>query len=264
MDRRHVCDSQALSASAQQGSSKPSRWPAAATLTGVTAAILAGGLGTRLRPAVADRPKVLATVHNRPYLTYLLDQLAAASVDEVVLLTGYRSDQVYHTLGEAYGRVRLHYSPEPSPLGTAGAVRNALPKLASGMLLLMNGDSFCEVDLAAFGTFNRRHAADVSLVVTRVADSSRYDRVRINGAGRVTGLEQKRPEGGPAWINAGVYLIGRRMIQEIPCGRPVSLEREMLPAWIDQRRVYGLRCPGRFLDIGTPDSYAQATSFFRP
>ena len=99
-------------------------------LLGVSAAILAGGLGTRLRPAVADRPKVLAPVHGRPFLTILVDQLAAAAIEEVTLLTGFQGQQVRETVGEIYAGMRLIYSEEPSPLGTAGAVRWALPKLA--------------------------------------------------------------------------------------------------------------------------------------
>src|SRR5438105_3788922 len=117
---------------------------------GVSAAILAGGLGTRLRPAVADRPKVLAPIHGRPYLTFLLDQLADAFIEEVVLLTGFQAGQVRRTLGETYAGMRLLYSEEPAPLGTAGAVRWALDKLSLPTILLLNGDSYCDVHLSAF------------------------------------------------------------------------------------------------------------------
>src|SRR5579875_1683774 len=104
-------------------------------LEDVTAAILAGGLGMRLRSRIADRPKVLALVHGRPYLTYLLDQLAGAGVRTVVLLTGYRAEQVRSTLGDNYAGLSLTYSCEPSPLGTAGAIRRALPYLSSSTIL---------------------------------------------------------------------------------------------------------------------------------
>src|SRR5437879_601155 len=110
----------------------------------VTAAILAGGLGTRLRSVIADRPKVLAPVGGRPYLTYLLDQLAKAAVREVVLLTGYGAEQVRDALGATYAGMRLVHAAEPAPLGTAGALRHALPHLRSPAVLLMNGDSYCD------------------------------------------------------------------------------------------------------------------------
>jgi NDP-sugar pyrophosphorylase family protein len=241
---------------------------AAGNLADVTAAILAGGLGTRLRPAVGSRSKVLAPVHDRPFVTYLLDQLARAGVREVVLLTGYRAEQVQHTLGESYAGMSLVYSPELSLLGTAGAVRRAIPILSSRAVLLMNGDSFCDVDLVAFKAFHRRHIADLSLVLTQTADTSRYGKVRFTNSGRVLRFDEKKQEGGPGWINAGVYLIARDLIEEIPCrpdGQAVSLERDMMPAWISRgRRVFGFPCNGRFLDIGTPVSYAEAETFFRP
>jgi D-glycero-alpha-D-manno-heptose 1-phosphate guanylyltransferase len=130
----------------------------------VTAAILAGGMGLRLRAVVPDQPKVLAPVHGRPYLTHLLDQLAAAGTSEVVLLTGFRAEQVSETLGEGYGGMRLIHSPEAKPLGTGGALRNALPKLRSTDVLLQNGDSWCDAELADFWKFHRLNDAELSMV----------------------------------------------------------------------------------------------------
>lgn len=228
----------------------------------VTAAILAGGLGTRLRPVVADRPKVLAPVGGRPYLTYLLDQLAAASVREVVLLTGHGADQVRDALGETYAGLRLIYSAEPAPLGTAGAIRRALPHLSAPAVLLLNGDSYCDVDLAAFGRSHRERRADVSLVLARVPDASRFGQVRVRPGGRVVRFEEKGETCRAGWVNAGVYLLDRTLVGEVPSSRPASLERDLLPAWVTGRRVCGFRCRGRFLDIGTPQSYAEAESFF--
>lgn len=229
-----------------------------------TAAILCGGLGTRLRPVVADRPKPLAPVHGRPFLTYLLDQLAAASVREVVLLTGYRSAQVRTALGDRYAGMRLGYSAEPEPLGTAGAVRLALPRLAGPTVLLLNGDSYCDVDLARFGASHRRRAADVSLVLARVAEASRFGRVEVGRDGRVRRFREKEQAAGRAWINAGVYLIERGLLEALPPGRPLALERDLFPAWVAGVRFFGFRCRGHFLDIGTPESFAEAGRFFRP
>ena len=225
----------------------------------VTAAILAGGLGTRLRPVVGDRPKVLAPVAGRPCLTYLLDQLAGAGVRKVVLLTGHGAGQVRAALGERYEGMRLVYSAEPAPLGTGGAPRLALAHLTAPMVLLLNGDSYCDVDLAAF---RRSHRAGTSVVLTRVADASRFGRVRLGADDRVVGFEEKGAARGRAWVNAGVYLIDRALIEEVPPARPVSLEHDLLPGWVAGRRVRGYRCSGRFLDIGTPPSYAEAADFF--
>jgi NDP-sugar pyrophosphorylase family protein len=227
----------------------------------MTAAILAGGLGTRLRPAVADRPKVLAEVHGRPYLTFLLDQLAAAGIRRTILLTGYRADQIYRAVGEQYGDMRLIHSPEPRPLGTGGAVRHALAKLASPVVLLMNGDSWCDVDLAAFWNRHRASGVGLGMVLVEAADTSRYGRVQVGADGMVQGFEEKQG-GARGWINGGIYLIDRSWIADNPPDRPMSLERELIPHWLGQgRKVFAYRHTGRFLDIGTPASYRAAETF---
>ncbi len=227
------------------------------------AAVLAGGRGTRLRPVVGDRQKVIANVGGRPFLTRLLDQLARASAREVVLLTGHGAARVSDALGGEYGGMRLTYSAEPGPLGTGGAVRRALPLLAAPTVLLMNGDSYCDVDLDAFRRFHRRRGAGVSLVLAGVPDASRYGRVETDSGGRVVRFEEKRRDAGAGWVNAGVYLIERAMLEEAPPDVPLSLERDLMPAWADDGRACGFRCRGRFLDIGTPESYAASEDFFR-
>jgi NDP-sugar pyrophosphorylase family protein len=231
--------------------------------THVSAAVLAGGLGTRLRPAVADRPKVLAEVGGRPFLAYLLDQLARASFPEVVLLTGYGADQVRSAFGDVYAGMRLTYSAEPAPLGTAGALRRALPRLSADTVLLLNGDSYCDVDLDAFRRAHRARAAGASLVLARAPDATRFGRARARADGRVVSFEEKGADRSPGWVNAGIYLLQRGPLEELAPGRPASLERDLLPAWVAGGRVWGFRHGGPFLDIGTPESYAEARAFFR-
>jgi NDP-sugar pyrophosphorylase family protein len=228
-----------------------------------TAAILAGGLGTRLRPVIVDRPKVLAPINGRPFLTYLLDQLAGASVEEVVLLVGFQAGQVRDTLGQTYAGMRLLYSEEPFPLGTAGALRWALPKLSEPTILVMNGDSYCDIDLAAFRAFHDEHSADVSLALAGVTGASRFGSVWAGEDGKVTRFEEKTAVPGANWINAGIYLLKCGLIDEIPIGGSLSLERDLFPQWVEMRRCYGFHSAGRFLDIGTPESYSDAEHFFR-
>jgi NDP-sugar pyrophosphorylase family protein len=227
----------------------------------VTAAILAGGLGTRLRSVVTDRPKILAPVHGRPYVSYLLDQLAEADVREVVLLTGYQAEQVRQVLGDCYSGMHLIHSVEPFPLGTGGAVRHALGHFTAPTILLLNGDSSCQVALDDFWRFHRCHSADASLVLARVADASRYGQVEIGPNGRVLGFHEKRQTCSSGWINAGIYLLSRRLLENLPPGQSASLERDLLPGWVSQGVVFGYPCAGQFLDIGTPESYAQAETF---
>ena len=231
-------------------------------LEDATAVILAGGLGTRLRSRLVDRPKVLAPVHGRPYLAYLLEQLASTGIRHSVLLTGYLADQIHSTFGNRYAGLCLTYSREPSPLGTAGALRRALPHLSSPTILLLNGDSYCGVSLPDFWEFHHHCSADFSLVLTAMQDCSRYGRIRVGSDGRVLGFEEKSQAGGAGWVNAGIYLLNRSLIEQIPADGPVSLERELCPVWAANKRCFGFLCQTSFLDIGTPESYAQADAFF--
>jgi NDP-sugar pyrophosphorylase family protein len=235
--------------------------PAPRRLAGVTAAVLAGGLGTRLRPAVDDRPKVLAPVAGRPFVAYLLDALDAVGVRRIVLLTGYRGEQVREVLGERDGGAELIYSEERSPLGTGGALRAALPLLDSKTILLLNGDSYFGVDFAALMDFHQRRRAVLSLSLAWVDDVSRFGRVETNPDGRIAAFVEKNSAVCPGWINAGVYLLQRTLVEEITEERPISLERELLPKWMMSKAVFGRRQPGPFLDIGTPPSYASAEMF---
>ena len=230
-------------------------------LRSVTAIILAGGLGTRLRSIIADRPKPLAEIRGRPFLAYLLDQLIASGVNLVVLSTGYFGEQVRAAFGDSYGSLRLLYSQEASPLGTAGALRLALSLFDSDPVLVMNGDSFFEADLTTFWEWHCARTADATLLLAEASDTKRYGRVHVDDAGLVLGFEEKNHNGGAGWINAGVYLLTRRLVETIPANRAVSLEREMFPSWIG-RGLYGYRSKGRFLDIGTPESLAVARDFF--
>lgn len=232
-------------------------------LVSVTAAILAGGLGTRLRSVVANRPKVLVEIHGRPFLAYLLDQLAAAGIRYVVLCTGYLGEQVQAAFGDSYGGLHLVYSQESSPLGTAGALRLALPLLSSDTALVMNGDSFCQVDLSAFWTWHCAKEAGASLLLTKVSDTSRYGRVQVEPDGQMLSFAEKSETSGSGWISAGIYLIRQDLLRTIPLGRVVSIEKEMFPAWVGQG-LYGYRSEGRFLDIGTPEAYNVAEQFFAP
>lgn len=231
-------------------------------LEDATAAILAGGLGTRLRSRVTDRPKVLAPVHGRPYLAYLLEQLAEAGIRHIVLLTGYRAEQIQATFGDTYGGLRLTYSVEPSPLGTAGALRWALPQLSSSTILLVNGDSYCGTSLSDLWELHHARSADLSLVLSFRDSCSRYGRVALGSDDRVLGFEEKSETDDAGWVNAGIYVLSRALIQDIPIDVPTSLERDLCPAWVAGKRCFGFRCQAPFLDIGTPDSYAQAEAFF--
>jgi D-glycero-alpha-D-manno-heptose 1-phosphate guanylyltransferase len=232
-----------------------------AKLEFTTTAILAGGLGSRLRPAVADRPKGLASVGARPFLVYLFDQLVTVGVRDIVLCTGYLGDSIRIMFGESYSNLTLNYSQETEPLGTAGALRFALPLFKSNPVLVMNGDSYCDVNFTEFWVWHSRRQSNATLLLTKVFDRKRFGQVQVGPDGKVIAFEEKGSGEGSGWINAGIYLINRDWLEEIPMHRKISLEREVFPKWID-RGLYGFQSESRFIDIGTPESYARAQAFF--
>lgn len=227
----------------------------------ITAAILAGGLGTRLRSSVSGCPKVLAKVGKRPFLAYLFDQLLAAGIREVVVCTGYLGDQIPRIFGESYGTLRLSYSRELTPLGTAGALRLALPLFKSNPVLVMNGDSYCDVNLREVWVWHGNRQADATLLLATVLDPERFGQVQIDWDGKVIAFKEKDGRVGPGWINAGIYLLSQNLMAEIPANRAISLEREVFPRWVG-RGLYGFHSEAKFMDIGTPESYAFAERFF--
>jgi NDP-sugar pyrophosphorylase family protein len=227
----------------------------------VTAVILAGGVGSRLKSVVSDRPKGLAEVNGRPFLAFLLDQLRGAGAARVVFSTGFLAPQIEEAFGDEFHGMRIGYSHETTPLGTGGGLRRAADTVASSTLLVLNGDSYCEVDLTAFLTDALRGRSP-AIVLSRQLDTSRFGRVEHGPDGRIDSFREKGESPGAGWINAGIYALPRELVLAIPTGRPVSLEREVFPVWIGQ----GLRAfpsTGRFLDIGTPESYREASDFFR-
>ncbi|WKZ57787.1 MAG: nucleotidyltransferase family protein [Bdellovibrionota bacterium] len=232
-------------------------------ISDISAVILAGGLGTRLRSVVQDKPKVLAEVAGRPFISYLLHQISSAEIRHCVLCTGYLSEQVRASFGSAFHGMTLAYSEEQMLLGTAGALRFALPLVQSDPMLVLNGDSYCAADLNAFLSAHQQAKARASIYLTRVNNTSRYGCVRVSQNGSIVGFEEKGASQGAGLINAGIYLIQKELIQSLPKGKAISLEREVFPSLLGDRFV-GFEGPHDiFIDIGTPDSYQQADALFR-
>ena len=223
--------------------------------------VLAGGLGTRLRPAVPDRPKVLAPVGGRPFLLHLLERLRAAGFRRAVLATGHGADLVRRTLGERIGSLALLYSCESEPLDTGGAARFAVQGRNYRDALVMNGDSFLDLDVRRFVSWHRRQGAVASMALVRVGDTARYGRVALDPGGRVRRFEEKGACGGPGWINGGMYLFRRGVLESFPIGR-LSLEHEVFPALARRGELFGHCCEGPFIDIGIPSDYGRAGTFF--
>jgi NDP-sugar pyrophosphorylase family protein len=223
----------------------------------VRAFVLCGGAGTRLRPVLADQPKSMAPISGTPFLQLLLDRLRCQRVADVILGTGYMAEKIksYFGGGSKLG-IHLRYSREDSPLGTGGALKLAEP-LISDPVLVLNGDSYVEWELVPMlELFTAKNAA-VVVVVQAVADVARYGSVVLDHDCRITQFVEKGACAGPGLVNAGVYLIRKQIVRQLPVGRAISLERDIFPGILDHG-VYGLVCTGLFIDIGIPEDFKRA------
>jgi len=226
----------------------------------VEAIILVGGQGTRLRPLTLSTPKPLLPAAGVPMLTHLIGKAVAAGVDRVVLATSYRAEVFAETLGDGSQLgVELAYVTEREPLGTGGAIRNVADLLRSGpddVVVILNGDVLSGHDLAGQVATHRSSGAAVTLHLTEVADATAFGCVPTDDTGRVTAFLEKMPVPVTNRINAGCYTFRRSLIDEIPAGRVVSVERETFPALLARDElVVGFVDTAYWLDLGTPEAY---------
>ena len=226
------------------------------------AVVLVGGFGTRLRPLTAGRPKQMLPVVDRSMLEWVVGHLGAHGVSEVVLSLGYRPDafQQAHPEGSCAG-VALHYAVEPEPLDTAGAIRfAALDAGIDETFLVVNGDVLTDLDIGELVAHHLDREAEATLHLIPVDDPSRYGVVPTDADTRVEAFVEKPPPGeAPSrWINAGTYVLEPSVLDRIPGGRRVSVERETFPAMVADGSVYGFESDVYWVDAGTPASYLQA------
>lgn len=225
------------------------------------AVLLVGGLGMRLRSVTAD-PKPLATVGGIPFLELPMRQLRAQGVRRLVLCTGYRGELVEERFGDggALG-LEIEYSKEDSPLGTAGAIRNARARLEEEEdFLVMNGDSFLQVDFLRMIRFHSQHGGLISMAVFESGNAERFGSVKVDHTGRVTSFSEKTNNRTLGLMNGGIYVFNRRVFDYIPDG-PSSLEREVFPSVLDEG-IFAQEQQGIFIDIGTPEDYARAGDLY--
>ena len=246
------------------------------------AVILVGGFGTRLRPLTRDIPKQMLPVVDRPIIEHVVAHLAGHGVTRVVLSLGFRPE----AFADAYpdgtcAGLPLHYAVEPEPLDTAGAVRFAALEAGIGAgtgtgtgtgtgpgsgsegcdtFLVLNGDVLTDLDIGAMVASHQATGAEATLALTEVDDPSRYGVVPTDAEGRVVGfVEKPDAESAPSrWINAGTYVLEPSILDRIPDGRPVSIEREVFPAMATERRLHAVRSDAYWIDTGTPEAYIRA------
>jgi mannose-1-phosphate guanylyltransferase len=227
----------------------------------VRAVVLVGGFGTRLRPLTLTRPKQMLPVVNRPMIEHVIEHLAGHGVDDVVLSLGYRPDGFRHAYpdGRCAGAT-LHYAVDPEPLDTAGAIAwSAREADITDRFLVVNGDVLTDLDVGRLVAFHDAAGAEGTIALHRVADPSRYGVVPTDKAGLVEAfVEKPRPGEAPTdLINAGTYVLEPAVLDRIPGGRRVSVEREVFPGMVADGSLYALDGDTYWIDAGTPGEYIQ-------
>lgn len=220
----------------------------------LSAVVLCGGLGTRLRSVVSDRQKTMARVGEKPFLEILVDWAASHGVKRFILCTGYKGDEVEEFFRSKRRDLDIVFSPEAAPLGTGGAVKNGLALLGDRPALILNGDSFCPLDLTAFHDFHRKSAGAASLAAVEPGNRRDGGFLELGPDGRVLSFDEREYRPGRA-LNAGVYLLEPAALASIPSG-PSSLEKDVLPRLLD-RRVFASVVSAPLFDIGTPDRWRE-------
>jgi NDP-sugar pyrophosphorylase family protein len=223
--------------------------------------ILCGGLGTRLRSVVSDRPKSMALIHGRPFLDLLVDQIVGYGFRRVILCVGYRAEFI-KTHFAARTDCEMLFSEEPKSLGTAGALRLAVPLLKTPTVLVLNGDSYCSIDAAALIDFHRRKKAIGTLILLPAAEGRAGGVVTVDehDRDRVTEFVEKPAPGVSGHFNAGIYVFERRAFDAIPEATACSLEMDVLPSL--RPHLYGFHMKAPLYDIGTPDGLHAFTDFY--
>ncbi len=228
------------------------------------AILLAGGLGTRLRSVINDRPKPMALIGDKPFMEYVVHELSRHGVTEIVFAVGYKGSMVeeYFQDGSSFplpdgsGTMKISYAYEEELLGTAGAIKNAGTFITDDMFFVLNADTFYQIDYSRLVTLMQEQSLEMALVVREVPDVSRYGQAVIEN-NRLTAFNEKTTQVRPGTINGGIYLMHCSLLAEIPEGK-VSLENDMIPKWLsDGRALGGMVNDGYFIDIGVPEAYYQ-------
>ncbi len=229
-----------------------------------SAIILAGGFGTRLKSVVYDLPKPMAPVNGRPFLDYQLDYLNCSGIKEVCFSLGHMAEKISSHYGKQYKNLHLSYVVEQKALGTGGGIRLGLEQTKHEQVLVLNGDSFFEIDLEHFYTQHLQQHAQFSLALRRVENASRYGAIAINEHNRVTEFREKSANNAPGLINGGVYVLNRDLYLSVTeAEKNFSIEKEVFEKQINDLHIFGFVFDKYFIDIGIPEDYTKAQHDFK-
>jgi len=221
--------------------------------------ILAGGLGTRLSSIVPNCQKVVANINGRTFLDRLLNKLQKDGVQKIVLALGYRFEDVIKSINnKTIENLTIINSIEKIPLGTGGAIKNAIPFIETDEVVVVNGDSIIDYPLIKLLRFHHKNKAIISMLICHVEDVGRFGSVVTNKKNQIISFQEKKlGSSGPGYINSGIYIMSKTLISELP-SYPHSLEKIILPH-LCGKGFYGLKTNAKFIDIGTPEDFKRAS-----
>ena len=224
------------------------------------AIVLAGGLGTRIRPVVQDIPKPMAPVGDKPFLYYILQNLVSQNIKKIILAVGYRYEAIFNYFGNEFQSAELIYSTEDEPLGTGGGIRLAIEKTISSQVLIINGDTFYDLAFSDLESVHIKNKSDLTMCLKPMKHFNRYGTVTVD-QNKVIGMKEKQPceEG---LINGGVYLMNKAIIEKYPIYRNFSFEKDFLEKEVSLLNFGAYIADNYFIDIGIPEDYEKAQKDF--
>jgi NDP-sugar pyrophosphorylase family protein len=221
------------------------------------AVILCGGLGIRLQSVLKDKPKPMADFNDRPFLDLLIEYVGRFGFRRFILCSGHKGGLIQQYFENKNDDKTYVISQETSPLGTAGAIKHAAPLINSDVFLAMNGDSFCEIDLTSLMDFHNSKNALASVALAPMEDTSDYGGVTLGENDEIISFDEKKNAPSSGWVNAGVYIFNKFILDRIPADKKVSLEQELFPS-MKGNGLFGFTTQSRLLDIGTPERLERA------
>ena len=224
--------------------------------------ILAGGEGTRLRKVLSDRPKPMAEINNRPFLDILIEHVSSYGFKRFILCTGYKADFIQKYYNSANIPQTILFSEETIPLGTGGAVKNAEKFIQSNPFLVMNGDSFCPINMYEFVDFHKQNDSFLSMVIVESENLKDFGLLALDRSQKIINFKEKIEREGKSYINAGIYLFDKDVLTMIPQHVKYSLEYDLFPKLVGGE-FYGFITKENLMDIGTPERYEHAKKFFK-
>lgn len=223
------------------------------------AIILAGGFGTRLQAVVNDVPKPMAPINNEPFLNYIFAYLKHYNIEHVVLSTGYLSEKISEYYKNEYKGIKISYTKEVNPLGTGGGIRLALEKCFTDNVLVLNGDSFFDVDLNSYYKQHSILKSNCSLALRSINNAARYGTIKLDDTFVVKAFKEKDNVELPGLINGGVYILNRELfLNETEANIAFSIEKDFFEKRINQLKILGFEYQSYFIDIGIPEDYKKA------